>query len=100
MPEFLSLSASIDTMSLNLKPAYEVKDTTAGEVAVFRGTDVEIHDFIDWVVRKRRTAGEFIELHPGLTRQHIRDYLLASLPDRFLTYGEKREWAPNHEPTL
>ena len=87
-------------MSLNTRPAYETKDTPAGEVAVFYGTNVKILDFIDWVLVKRKTAGEFIDRHPQLTRQHIRDYMLAALPDRFLTYGEKRDWAPNHEKTI
>ena len=87
-------------MSLNLNPPFDIKDTPAGEIPVFHGTDVKIHDFIDWVFAKRKTAGEFIERNPGLTRQHIRDYLLSALPDRFLPYGESRDWAPNHEPTI
>ena len=87
-------------MSLNLNPPYDTKVTPAGEVAVFHDTNVEIHDFIDWIFAKRRTAGEFIAANPGVTRQHIRDYLLSALPDRFLTYGEHRDWAPNHEPTI
>lgn len=87
-------------MSLNQKPAYDVKDTPAGEIPVFHGTNVRVFDFVDWIFNQRRTAGEFIKRNPPLTRQHIRDYLLAALPDRFLTYGEEREWAPNHETTL
>lgn len=87
-------------MSLNLNPPYDVKDTPAGQVAVFHGTNVKVLDFVDWMVKKRKTAGEFIERNPGMTRQHIRDYLLSTLPDRFLPYAEKRDWAPNHEPTI
>ena len=67
---------------------------------MFHGTDVNVLDFVDWIFKQRKTAGEFIENNPGMTRQHIRDYLLAALPDRFLSYGEERDWAPNHEPTI
>ena len=87
-------------MSLNLKPPYDVKDTPDGKVAVFHGTDVKVLDFVDWMVKKRKTAGEFIKRNPDLTRQHIRDYLLSALPDRFLPYAESRDWAPNHEATM
>lgn len=87
-------------MPLKLDPPYDTKNTSTGEVAVFRGTDVKISDFIDWVFTKGKTAGEFIELNPQLTRQHIRDYLFFSLPDRFLPYGEDRDWAPEHARTL
>lgn len=87
-------------MPLNQNPPYETRHTPAGEVAVFFGTDVKVLDFVDWIFNKRKTAGEFIERHPQITRQHIRDYLLAALPDRFLPYGEDRDWAPNHEPTI
>lgn len=86
-------------MSLNLNPPYDTKITPAGEVAVFYGTNVEISDFIDWVFHKQKTVGEFIDRNPGLTRQHIRDYLFSALPDRFLPYGERRDWAPNHART-
>lgn len=67
---------------------------------MFYGTNVQIHDFIDWIYTERKTAGEFIASNPGMTRQHIRDYLLSALPDRFLPYGEDRDWVPNHEPTM
>lgn len=87
-------------MSLNLNPPYEKKITPSGTIAVFPDTDVEVLDFVDWIFDKRKTAGEFIEANPGVTRQHIRDYLLAALPDRFLTYAEHRDWAPNHEATI
>ena len=87
-------------MSLNQNPPFDMKDTPTGQVAVFHGTDVNVLDFVDWIFTKRKTAGEFIKRNPGLTRQHIRDYLLSALPDRFLPYGESRDWAPNHEPTI
>lgn len=88
-------------MSVKLKPPYDIKITPDGEeVAVFPGTDVGIRDFVDWVFTKRKTVGEFIANNPQLTRQHIRDYLFSSLPDRFLPYGEDRDWAPNHARTI
>lgn len=62
---------------------------------MFPGTDVSIHDFIDWILVQRETAGDFIELNPQLTRQHIRDYLLAVVPGRFLPRCEKRDWVPD-----
>lgn len=79
---------------------YATKPSPAGEVAVFPGTKVEILDFVDWVIRKRKTAGEFIELHPELTREHIRDYMFAALPDKLLPRWERRDWDPNNDRTL
>lgn len=87
-------------MSLNLKPPFELKNTPDGEVPVFPGTDVSIHDFIDWIFTKRKTAGEFIALNPQLTRQHIRDYLFAALPDKILHRAEERDWDPDREKTV
>ena len=81
-------------MTLVLKRPYETKLTDAGEVPVFPGTDASIHDFIDWMLVQRGTAGDFIELNPPLTRQHVRDYLLAVVPGRFLPRCEKRDWVP------
>ena len=91
--------AIIEAMTLLLDRPYDTKATDFGDVAVFPGTNVSIHDFIDWVAVQRKTAGEFIDRNPGLTRQHIRDYLFSALPDRFLPYGERRDWAPNHART-
>lgn len=85
---------------MSLNPPFDLKDTPTGQVPVFHGTNVKVHHFIDWIFTQRKTVGEFIERHPQLTRQHIRDYLLAALPDRFLSYGEERKWAPNHEKTV
>lgn len=74
---------------------YDTKTTHAGDVAVFPGTDVEILDFIDWILAERETAADFIAANPGLTRQHIRDYLLAVVPDRFLPPSQERDWVPD-----
>lgn len=65
-------------MSLNLNPPFDLKDTPTGQIAVFHGTDVNVFDFIDWIFKKRKMAGEFIELNPQLTRQHIRDYMFSA----------------------
>lgn len=87
-------------MAHNINPPYALKDTPSGKVAVFFGTDVKIDNFIDWIVVKRKTVGEFIADNPQVTRQHIRDYLLSAMPDRFLPYGEERDWVPDHEKTV
>lgn len=88
-------------MPMKLKKPYDTKVDPGGkEVAVFPGTSVEIGDFVDCVLTKRKTLDEFIADNPQLTRQHIRDYLFSSLPDRFLPYGEDRDWAPNHARTI
>ena len=97
---FCSRLAIIAFVVHNANTPYSLKDTPSGKVPVFCGTDVKIHDFIDWIAVKRKTAGEFIARNPQVTRQHIRDYLLSVLPDRFLPYGEERDWAPDHEKTI
>lgn len=58
-------------MSLNLNPPFDIKDTPAGQVPVFHGTNVKVHDFIGWVLVKRKTAGEFIERNSGLRRRCV-----------------------------
>lgn len=74
-------------------PPYETKRTHAGEVAVFPGTNAEILEFLDWVLPQGKTAGEFIALHPELTREDIRDYILSALPaKKLLPRWEQREW--------
>lgn len=82
-------------MTLIHNRPYETKTTHAGDVAVFPGTDAKIEDFIYWILTERETAADFIELNPGLTRQHIRDYLLATVPDRFRPACEDRDWLPD-----
>lgn len=81
-------------MTLLLNRPYDTKLTDTGKVPVFPGTSVSIHDFIDWMLVERKTAGEFIDANPGMERQHIRDYLLAVVPGRFLPRCEKRDWVP------
>lgn len=87
--------AIIEAMTLALKSPYEIRNTPAGDVPVFPETEVNINDFIDWVLVQRETAGDFIKANPGVTRQHIRDYLLAVVPDRFRPICEKRDWLPD-----
>lgn len=82
-------------MTLIHNRPYETKTTHAGDVAVFPRTNVEILDFIDWMLVQRKTAGEFIDANPGIERQHIRDYLLATVPDRFRPACEERDWLPD-----
>lgn len=87
-------------MTLVPNRPYDTKATDFGEIPVFPGTNVSIHDFIDWVVVQRKTAGEFTEANPGVTREHITDYLFAALPDKLLPRREKRDWDPNLEKTV
>lgn len=94
---FRCQSTIIGFMSHNINPPHALKDTTSGKVAVFYGTDVKIHNFIDWIVVKWKTAGEFITRNPQVTRRHTRDYMLSVMPDRFQPCGEERDWVPDHE---
>ena len=57
---FLRQSAIIEIMSLNLNPLYDTKVTLAGEVAVFRGANAKILDFVDWMASPAENHRNFL----------------------------------------
>lgn len=73
------------------KLPYEMREDDNGATPVFTGTDVPVEDFIAWMLDGGVVSG-FLEEHPGLTREHIRGYMLSVLPEELLSFGETRDW--------
>lgn len=71
---------------------YEMRENGESAIAVFVDTNVPVEDFIDWMLNGGVVSG-FLAEHPGLTREHIRSYMLSVMPEKLLSYGEKRDWA-------
>lgn len=79
-------------MAVLEKLPYEERQNGDSAVPVFSGTDVPVEDFIGWMLNGGVVSG-FLAEHPGLTREHIRSYMLSVMPEKLLSFGETRDWA-------